>query len=46
MYVGVFRMVESRADAWEVDEYTQGQCVEWHQHLMGRLEREVGGKPE
>lgn len=39
-------MVQSRADVHEIDESTQGKRVEWHQHVMGRLDKEAGGKPE
>lgn len=39
-------MVQSRADVLEIDESTQGKHVEWHQHVMGRLDKEAGGKPE
>ena len=39
-------MVQSRADVHEIDEITQGKRVEWHQHVMGRQDKEAGGKPE
>ena len=44
--VEVIRMVQSSADDHEIDVSTQGKHVEWHQHAMGRLDKEARGKPE